>query len=118
MEADLKTPLLEPLERILARIANNLMLARKLREKFNAEAIKLRDNLFAARAADDYKGAVLASHSLKGMSGTLGALRLQSYAAILEAQTRENRMPDDAQCAELSALIEQTIAALNALSLE
>ena len=90
------------------RMGGNIAAYRKLLTKF---AENQADTIATIRAAwtDDQEGSVRAAHTLKGVSGSIGASAVQQAAAKLEAALKESPadLPDE--------LMQQTEAALTAV---
>ena len=92
----------------LQRVQGNRTLYRKLLSMFRDGQRDFRPRFEAARAAGDAEGATRLAHSLKGVSGNIGAGAVQAAAERLEHASRTG-VPDG----ELSAALDEASAALD-----
>jgi diguanylate cyclase (GGDEF)-like protein len=70
------------------RFSGNAALYLSLLDDFRREQLQLTDRLHALIAAGERRGAAALLHELKGTAATLGAARLSSAAAAVEASVR------------------------------
>jgi signal transduction histidine kinase/DNA-binding response OmpR family regulator/HPt (histidine-containing phosphotransfer) domain-containing protein len=84
------------------KVASYVRLLRQYARSHHTDMIRLREQL----AAGDWTEARRIAHSLKGVSGTLGAVRVQTCAAALEKAIR-----DEPLSPELEPLIDAVAAA-------
>jgi len=62
------------------------------------EAGQLMERLGVLLRGDDHSAVADAAHTLKGMAGELGAMRLRAAAFDLESETEAARWPDRVEC--------------------
>ncbi len=79
------------LKSVHGRVASYARLLRRFAETHRGDMAVLRDRY----AAEDHAEAERLAHSLKGVAGTLGAIRLQLLAARLEEAIRDRRATAD-----------------------
>lgn len=94
----------------LARVAGNRRLYLNLLDRYSAEQANAPTRIWAALAADDRATAERLAHTLKGVSGNIGAIGIQDLAAHLEQAIRQGATP-----AALEPLLGQIETALAAL---
>lgn len=100
----------------LASVAGNRSLYLHLLRQFVAEEGDAATRVATALAAADYETAVRVVHSLKGLAGTLGFLRLQAVAAslqraIVEREAYQQLLADfDQQMQRVLALLKDALA--------
>ncbi|MDC7700598.1 response regulator [Vogesella indigofera] len=100
----------------LASVAGNRSLYLHLLRQFVAEEGDAATRVATALAAADYETAVRVVHSLKGLAGTLGFLRLQAVAAslqraIVEREAHQQPLADfDQQLLRVLALLKDALA--------
>jgi signal transduction histidine kinase/CheY-like chemotaxis protein len=98
----------------LATSQGNLLLYRKLLLKFRDAEVNFVARFLDARASDDEHAAERIAHTLKGVSGNIGARGLQTAAGALERECRENAPADtiDASCQAVSHELATVLAGL------
>lgn len=111
-------PLIEPLESILSRFGNNAELALRMCSRFESETKSLFDKLVSSVGQQDSVAAIVAAHSLKGVGGTLGAIRLSKLAGRLEQQLRSGNLPSDEEIRAVYTLIHTSLAVYNELDFQ
>jgi len=82
------------LDGALARINHDQPMLLKIIELFRERCPVILNLCREAMTAGDAPGLANAAHSIKGMAGTIGALRLQAMAGALEKSARESRLQD------------------------
>ncbi len=88
----------------------------RLLAEFRKDIARQVDLAVAAHADADWKGLEAATHALKGVAGTLGAVGLQAEASRINTRCRgDGDAVDAADVAALKALSEQVLAELDAL---
>jgi PAS domain S-box-containing protein len=98
----------------LARVGNNLKLYRNILLKFRSSQANAPELITQAIAADDHETAERLAHTLKGVSGNVGADKLQQAAQQLEAAIREQQT--DLQAALIEAVANELTSVLTALA--
>ncbi|MGN7613832.1 response regulator [Magnetococcales bacterium HHB-1] len=93
----------------LMRVGGNWSAYRKILQKVLASEADVIDRIQKSLEADDIQGAERAAHTLKGVSGTIGATMLQSVAAELEACFR-GEADDQKVLSSLMQQVEETLA--------
>ncbi len=91
----------------LRRVAGNQVLYRNLLEQYLSDPAKTPAYIEAAIAQADYATAERLAHTLKGVSGNIGATTIQALAGELEAALHQR-----AKTAIIEPLLHQTAAAL------
>lgn len=75
----------------LRRMLNRVALYEKVLRDFHSRFIGETERIIAALAANDKEEATRRAHSLKGISGTVGATRLADLAYKLELAIRDSK---------------------------
>jgi two-component system, sensor histidine kinase and response regulator len=89
------------------RIGGNVALYYSLLDKFRAKERDIADRIRATLAASDNETAERLAHTLRGITGTLGAKNLQDLSASLENSIHKN---ESAEFDPLTARIDQELA--------
>lgn len=110
--------LVESVSTILKRFSGNRDLAARMRDRFAGETEGLLAKLDEAIQNNNVVELTSVFHSLKGVSATLGAVRLAGEASALESAGRQAQWPSEESIAELRHLIEQSVTALNQLNFD
>ena len=79
----------------LKRVGNNIRLYRKLLAKFRDSNTKSAEQIRRALTDGDMELAQRLAHTVKGVSGNLGALEMQTAAANLESQIIQGETPTE-----------------------
>ncbi|MBF0590337.1 MAG: response regulator, partial [Magnetococcales bacterium] len=77
------------LKNAIARVGGNPRTYRKLLKKFRDSEMDVLTRIQNALAQGDQEGAIRAAHTVKGVSGNIGAVQVQSPAAKLESALNE-----------------------------
>ena len=104
--------LTESMSEILARFSGRRELAERMRDRFGNEAKRLLAKLDAAVNSKNLAELKSVFHSFKGVSATLGAIRLANVASNLESKTREGHWIPDEAIAQFRNLTNQSVSAL------
>jgi signal transduction histidine kinase/CheY-like chemotaxis protein len=80
----------------LNRVGGSIKTFRKLLARFVESEADAVERIKAAQKAGDRETAILAAHTLKGVAGNIGAIEVQSIAAEVEIELKENEklVPD------------------------
>lgn len=97
-------------EPALRRVAGNAGLYRRLLQQYAAEQAKTPAQIRTLLDNGQHREALLLAHTLKGVSGNIGAVSLQNLAASLEQALEETQRT--AECERLLFCIERELAAL------
>ena len=83
------------LDGALMRLMNNKKLYEKLLTRFEKEYSEYDKLIRSTLESGDYEGAMLHSHTMKGLAGNLGAERLREASQEVEALCREKAKLQD-----------------------
>ena len=108
-------PILSREQTVKSRLGGDMKLYRSLLNKFREGQAAAMEKLAQALADKELKSAKLIVHTLKGVAGTVGAVRLHAAAEQIEALLREDS-PNEiaANYKNLSAIFDETIEAMGA----
>jgi signal transduction histidine kinase/CheY-like chemotaxis protein/HPt (histidine-containing phosphotransfer) domain-containing protein len=96
----------------LARLGGNMGLYRQLISRFLEGQQQADQQLRLLLAQGDPQAAQRLLHTLKGVAGSVGAVRLQECAAMLEEEMGDGRLPDEEKLLPLSLLLHEAVQAL------
>ncbi|MBF0102559.1 MAG: cache domain-containing protein [Desulfobacterales bacterium] len=82
----------------MSRIRGNEILYRKILHQFFTDFANMDEQIQNALKQEDFNKAHLLAHTIKGVSGNIGALLLQNHSAKLEASIKEKNKPDIEEC--------------------
>lgn len=108
--------LIEPVAKILDRFNGNSDLAGRMCHRFRNEVAQSISKIEAASEKQDLDELTSCFHALKGISATLGASSLASFASLLEAQGRAGSAPRLDQLNQLKKLAELSVEAIDGLN--
>lgn len=109
--------LLEDKQALLNRYANNIELFRRFQKKLKPDVEKLLNNL-QNLSKMDAPAIILALHSIKGLSATLGATALAQLASELEKKSKEQILPKQQDIQKLRDLLDASVIAMENMDLE
>lgn len=100
----------------ISRVAGNRRLYFNLIDRYTSEQANVPTRIWAALAADDRATAERLAHTLKGVSGNIGATGVQELAANLEQAIRQGATPTALEplLAQTETVLAALLAALNA----
>lgn len=110
--------LTESMAKILARFSGNRELAARMRDRFAGETEGLLAKLDEAIQSKKLVELTSVFHSFKGVSATLGAIRLANVASDLESKGRLGLWASDESITEFRNLINQSALALEQLNFD
>ncbi|MFC1858778.1 response regulator, partial [Thermodesulfobacteriota bacterium] len=101
----------------IMRVGGNIEAYKKILNKFIANQGDADQTIRHAMDKNNMEEAVRLAHTLKGVSGNIGAGELHESAEILETFLKDNRLEEaDKALAETSAVLRQTLVALKPVS--
>ena len=104
-------------ERGLSRTGGNILLYKHLLVKFHSDNQTVLQDLDRAVETEDQETAVRIAHTIKGLSGTIGAEALQAVAAELEAALKSGLQSDTGELRQqFGGLLKEVLAVLEPLA--
>ena len=113
-----ETLLVESFERLLKRFSGKKELFLRASDSFKTEAYSLLNHCIDAHEQNDKKELLMSLHSLKGISGTMGAVSLTQLVAELEKLVKETEIEPciqlitDKNFSDIEQLIDHSLAVL------
>ncbi|WP_130469992.1 PAS domain S-box protein [Candidatus Magnetaquicoccus inordinatus] len=96
----------------LVRLGGNTALFGKLMMRFLEGQRQADQELRQSLAVEDLQAAERLLHTLKGVAGSVGALRLQECSAQLEEMVAAGRYPEEESLLQLSLLLQEVVTIL------